>query len=243
VLEASLPFRFDKLGTKAICERQRRLRSRWALPKGSLIDFAVILLGRTVRVDSDDVDGVLPRAEATWVQRLDSALRLGAKRSLVAFWRAGCLRLDVGGLRFYIHHGSDESIKQASANLKTAVGLLDRYDRVRFRRICHDLKNGIIVFPTRGTARAEYHRDIDVCFLRSDYAASGHPGFIALSIVHEATHARMRRLSQATAERRARMEQICIGAQIAFASRVPGVSATIDELRARQSSVRVSDFT
>lgn len=176
------------------------------------------------------------------MQRLDSALRLGAKRSLVAFWRAGCLRLNLSGLTLYVHQGNAESVKQASANLKTAVALLDRYDPVRFRRICHDLKNGIIVFPTRSPARAEYHRDIDVCFLRSDYVASGHPGFIALSIVHEATHARMRHLSHATPERRARMEQICIGAQIAFASRVPGVSATIDQLRVRRSSVRVSDF-
>jgi hypothetical protein len=39
------------------------------------------------------------------------------------------------------------------------------------------------------------------------------------------------------------MEQICIAAQIAFASRVPGVSATIEALRNRQSRVSASDFT
>lgn len=177
------------------------------------------------------------------MQRLESAVRLGAKRSLIAFWRAGCVRLDLGGLRLCVHKASAESVRQASANLRTAVALLDRYDPIRLRRICRDLKTGIIVFPTGSTARAEYHRDVDVCFLRHDYVVSGHPGFIALSIVHEATHARMRRLSHDTPKRRARMEQICIAAQIAFASRVPGISATIDELSARRSNVRVSDYT
>lgn len=61
-------------------------------------------------------------------------------------------------------------------------------------------------------------------------------------IVHEATHARMRRLSHATPERRWRMERICIGAEIAFAMRVPGVEKTVDMLRAKQSRLVVSDF-
>ena len=177
----------------------------------------------------------------TWAQRLRTAIRVGAKRGVLAFWRAGCLRLNLSGLTFYVHDASPEFISNASAKLETAVALLNKYDAVRFRRICRELRNGIIVFPTRGTARAEYHRDVDVCLLRSDYVLTAHPGFIALSIVHEATHARMRHLSHATPERRAKMEQICIAAQIAFASRVPGVSATIEALRNRQS--RVSDFT
>lgn len=81
-----------------------------------------------------------------------------------------------------------------------------------------------------------------MCFLRADYVLSRHPGFIAMLIVHEATHARMRRLSHATPERRWRMERICIGAEIAFAMRVPGVEKTVDMLRAKQSRLVVSDF-
>jgi len=52
----------------------------------------------------------------------------------------------------------------------------------------------------------------------------------------------MRRLSHATPERRWRMERICIGAEIAFAMRVPGVEKTVDMLRAKQSRLVVSDF-
>jgi hypothetical protein len=194
-------------------------------------------------IESDEADGALGSIDGTWLGRAKYALRLWAKKSLLAFWRVGCVRLDIQGLTIYLHDASDESVKKSTVNVKTAVALLDKYDPVRFRRICRDLGNGIIVFPTPGTARAEYHRDVDVCFLKGDFVLSGHPGFIALSIVHEATHARMRRLSHADPARRARMERICINAQIAFASHVPGVSATIDELRARQSRVNASDYT
>jgi len=193
--------------------------------------------------ESDEVDGVRGLTDASWLGRLKYTVRLCAKRSVLAFWRAGCVRLDLRGLTVFVHDASDESVRQATANLGTAVALIDKYDPVRFRRICRDLKNGIIVFPTRSAARAEYHRDVDVCFLRADHVLTGHPGFIALSIVHEATHARMRRLSHATPAQRARMERICIGAEIAFASRVPGVSSTIDVLRTRQSELTVRDFT
>src|SRR6185312_12758343 len=192
--------------------------------------------------ESDEVDGVRGLTDASWLGRLKYTVRLCAKRSVLAFWRAGCVRLDLRGLTVFVHDASDESVRQATANLRTAVALLDKYDPCRFRRICRDLKNGIIVFPTGSAARAEYHRDIDMCFLRADYVLSRHPGFIAMLIVHEATHARMRRLSHATPERRWRMERICIGAEIAFAMRVPGVEKTVDMLRAKQSRLVVSDF-
>lgn len=193
-------------------------------------------------LESDEVDRSLGPADGTWFARVRYALRLTVKRTVVAFWRAGYVRVELGGLTAYVNDTSDETVRRSTANLRTAVALLDKYDPCRFRRICRDLKNGIIVFPTGSAARAEYHRDIDMCFLRADYVLSGHPGFIAMLIVHEATHARMRRLSHATPERRWRMERICIGAEIAFAMRVPGVEKTVDMLRAKQSRLVVSDF-
>lgn len=114
-------------------------------------------------VDQDEVDSVPAPRGATWLRRLESALRLCAKRGVLAFWRLGCVHCDLRGLRFYIHDASKASVEQAMANLKTSVAFLDKYDPIRFRRICRDLKNGVIVFPIPGVARAEYHRDVDVC--------------------------------------------------------------------------------
>jgi hypothetical protein len=224
------------------------VRNAYACASGVRLEVAThvapfIMFGskRSMLVESDEADGALGSIDGTWMGRAKYALRLWAKRSLLAFWRVGCVGLEIRGLTVYVQDVSDESVKQSTANLKTAVALLDKYDPVRFRRICRDLRNGILVIPTPGTARAEYHRDVDVCFLKADFVRTGHPGPIALSIVHEATHARMRRLSHADPARRARMERRCIAAEIAFASRVPGVSATVDELQARRSRVSVSD--
>lgn len=43
-----------------------------------------------------------------------------------------------------------------------------------------------------------------------------------LSIVQDAAHARMRYLPTPTGERVAYMERICMGAELAFVSRLPG---------------------
>jgi hypothetical protein len=99
-----------------------------------------------------------------------------------------------------------------------------------------------MTFPTK-SIDGLYHRDVGVCIVNSDCLLEAHPAYIALLIVHEATHARMRCLPNTTPERRARMERICIGAEITFAARVPGGARSVDALRRARSQIGPSDFT
>lgn len=118
--------------------------------------------------------------------------------------------------------------------------MIERFDPVRLHRIRRDLSNGIVAVP--GPNDALYHRDIGVCVLSTTRLQGDNYVPTALSIVHEATHARMRHLSNSTAERAAQMERICIGAQIAFVSRLPGSGPTLEALLRAQSQMTASYF-
>lgn len=163
-----------------------------------------------------------------------------SKRVVLAVYRAGCERYDISGIRFYLPLRDRKELKRVKANAEQAVRMLERFDPVRLERIRRDLQNGIVVAP--GPNDALYHRDIGVCvlswslLLRENYVSA------VLSIVHEAAHARMRYLPTPTPERAAHMERICIGAEIAFVSRLPGNGPILEALRRMQERMTPTYF-
>lgn len=157
------------------------------------------------------------------------------KRAVFAIYRLGCVRCDISGLIVYLPHSSRQEFDRSEANVRGAVWILDRFDPLRMRRIRRDLSSGIVVVP--GTSSAHYIRDIGVCVLNAKRVLEGTQLSTALSIVHEAAHARMRHLPNNTPERRARMERICIGAEIGFVSRLPDHDSAIEQLQRMQAKM------
>lgn len=168
-------------------------------------------------------------------ERIRFVFRASVKRAAFAFFRLGCVRYDISGLTFYLPFRNNEEFERAKANVKDAVWAIDRFDPSRMRRIRRDLSNGIYAFPIKGAAL--YHRDIGVCVLSQSRLLAGGYVSTALSIVHEAAHARMRYLPNSVPRRRARMERMCIGAEIAFVSRLPDNGPTLAALIREQDQI------
>ena len=172
--------------------------------------------------------------------RLVSAIRAVFKRAMMAVYRVGCERYEISGLTFYLPRRDRHEIERAKVNAQDAVRMLERFDPVRFQRIRRDLRNGIVVVP--GPNDAIYHRDIGICVLGWNLLLRENHVPTALSIVHEAAHARMRCVPTPTPERAAHMERISIGAEIAFVSRLPGNGPTREVLRRLQGRMTPSYF-
>jgi hypothetical protein len=104
--------------------------------------------------------------------------------------------------------------------VEEALGLIKTYDRVRYDRLIRDLKR-IWVVPLVG-ALGTFTPAIASCKLDPRFVLAEPPEMIAAVIVHEATHARLRRWGIGYAEdERARVEAACARQELAFAAKLP----------------------
>jgi hypothetical protein len=106
--------------------------------------------------------------------------------------------------------------------LTLALASIQRYDSVRFCRIKRDIPL-IWIVPTK-PSRAVWNNRLKACILDRDFVYSeiNTPGDIASTIVHEATHARLRNLGIGYDEKvRKRVEDVCIRAQLRFTQKLP----------------------
>jgi len=105
--------------------------------------------------------------------------------------------------------------------LTAALHLIADSDPTRFRRFSRDLR-GILIAGLPGDL-GQYHHTIGYCvigadFLRDDATTTA---LAAATIVHEATHARLRNAGFGYEPAiRPRIEEVCFKAEIAFAERV-----------------------
>ena len=114
-----------------------------------------------------------------------------------------------------------------------AIDLIATYDPRRYHRIRRDIRY-IIVARTPLSEVAEYWPNLRACILDPSFVGSHAAGSIALSIVHEATHARLWKAGVRYGENvRARVERRCILEEIAFARRVPDGGELESEARGR----------
>jgi hypothetical protein len=108
------------------------------------------------------------------------------------------------------------------AKIKRALDLVHGFDPRRLRRIQQDLR--IILAKPGGDGYYVHALRMYVADW-SDVIGST-PVQVALGIIHEATHARIADAGiPYTAERRARIEAICVKQEAAFARRLPGGEA------------------
>jgi hypothetical protein len=149
--------------------------------------------------------------------------------------------VEVDGLGVWCQYLSDSRLDLVRSHLTQALVIIKRFDPMRFQRIKRDLA-GIIVsdFRTAIWPNGIFMEETRTCQLVAAklLAAGGGASLMAaITIVHEATHARLCRLgfnaSAARDERcRIRQERVCKSAELAFLLRVPKSDGVREILRA-----------
>lgn len=111
------------------------------------------------------------------------------------------------------------SSPEARAKVGDAVDVLAHVDARRFRRLRSDVKR-IGVTDIGGAGAGQYWHQLKACVLDSGYAIRTPAPVVAMTLVHEATHARIRRMGvRITPRTLDRIERICTRAELEFAVR------------------------
>jgi hypothetical protein len=106
--------------------------------------------------------------------------------------------------------------------VEEALQLIKTYDRVRYDRLIRDLKR--VWVHTLPESIASYAHALRTCQISARFvlAEDAIPELIAATIVHEATHARLRSCGIDYPEaRRPRVEEVCVRRELAFAAELP----------------------
>lgn len=128
----------------------------------------------------------------------------------------------------------DDSEDPALEAVESALNLIWEVDPRRFRRMRQDVRY-IVVTRTAGSA-GEHWADIRSVLLDAHNANRQVREAIAMTIVHEATHARVRRWGVEISEDLSREEAVCVRAEIAFAKKIPGTDHLIRGAEAKLAS-------
>jgi hypothetical protein len=159
--------------------------------------------------------GPLPRAVRSAARHL--AVRLGQKRTVF-----GVTVVDL------IVRDED---RRAGSAVDLAIGLIARHDPIRHRRMLQDVRY-VVVAHTVGWA-GEYREDIRSILLDASHVLKQSVESCAMVIVHEATHARLCRMGVGRHPDRARIEGVCVRAEIEFARKVAGTERLIVGAKAK----------
>ena len=121
-----------------------------------------------------------------------------------------------------------ENEDELFSRLAAAIDLIERYDPRLRQEIATNLRRVLIT----SASGAHYLRRLKACRLGAQTVLRASNLSLAMTIVHEATHARLEReLSSYSPENRERVERACVEAEIAFAERVPGSESEIANVR------------
>jgi hypothetical protein len=113
--------------------------------------------------------------------------------------------------------------------LDAAFVLLERYAPARFAMLQRDIRR---VWVTGIPSRGAFVRERAMCVLDFDFVTgdSTRHEEIALTMVHEGTHARLARAGFGYEEQlRARIERLCIGSELVVARRLPAAEELVAE--------------
>jgi hypothetical protein len=134
--------------------------------------------------------------------------------------------------------GSEAEIEK----ILEGLSLIKRFDRIRYDRITRDVARIWVRTASGSVARfvaSTWTCDLDWRFVLDEATA---PELIAVTIVHEATHARLFRCGIGYGERmRARVEEVCLRREVAFAARLP--AGTQAHERAAATLVALPDLS
>ncbi len=125
---------------------------------------------------------------------------------------------------------NNDSVERARELAESAFALIKHHDPVQYRRICRHLKRiWVTLIPTYG---GWYNPQLGACVLNEKYVLSKEASVekIALTIVHEATHARLQHLGiQYDEKKRSSIENICMGREVALLRRLPGCEKLLSQ--------------
>jgi|SRR5215472_17490661 len=149
-------------------------------------------------------------------------------------------RLKVPGfdVRFFVYPNRRDR-QRAESRLGEALVLLKQYTPLRLAYLEKDLPK-LSIFVA-GAAYAKCYARIQLCLLDEEYVLGDQTTAIdlALTLVHEGTHARLARAGfRYTDDRRARIERICYGAELVVARRIPGAERSV---RSFERSIAAKD--
>ena len=142
-------------------------------------------------------------------------------------------RREIRGLELRVLLPDKDELATALTKVQEALDLISTYDPRRSRRLHRDLRR---IWVGATPHRGEYDSELDMCVLQFQYVVSPEtsPARLALTIVHEAMHARLARSGIGYSEAlRARVERMCIAAEIDFADRLPGGAPLAQAARQR----------
>jgi len=146
-----------------------------------------------------------------------------------------CPRQNILGVEVRVLLPDRGEFEIAIGKVHDALKLIATHDPRRFARLTRDVRR-IWVGPT--VNRAEWFVELEMCVLRFGYVLSRDTSAarLALTLAHEATHARLDRGGFGyEEERRARLERICVSEEIALAERLPDASTLAADARSRLS--------
>lgn len=142
-------------------------------------------------------------------------------------WRLSETRL-IEGVEVRVFESSPES-QSTFARATAALQLIARSDRMRI----HKLRTGTRGLLFTHAGGGSYLPSLNICRFGIEYSARRTPLQLAMTIVHESTHARLARLGCGyEAEIREEVERTCVGAEITFAEKIPGSQEEIERARA-----------
>ena len=121
--------------------------------------------------------------------------------------------------------------------LDSALALIDKYAPKKFKVLQMDIRS--ILVAGVPTARGSYIHKLRMVELYQEYVldAQTTPASLACLLIHEAQHARLRRLGFGNDETiRNRIEKLCYTAQRNFARLLPNGDALVAEAEARMEA-------
>ena len=127
---------------------------------------------------------------------------------------------------------ASEDQEELFSRLAAAIELIERYDA----RLRHEIATNLRRVLISSASGAHYLSGLQACRLGAQTVLHASTLSLAMTIVHEAMHARLDHEHWSyNPEERERVERACTEAEIAFAERVPGSEneiATVRELLA-----------
>jgi hypothetical protein len=159
------------------------------------------------------------------LRSLISLVRLTIWPLLFALVRWWAPKTRFGRLELVASHTGKEYQRHFSQIIEALQSIAEN-DPNRFRRIERDLR--WIVIASHGGPMYSPH--LNACIFNVAYVEQSTPAQLALAIVHEATHARIRQAGiRPDAAMRGRIEQICVSNEVAFAGKLPGAESLARE--------------
>lgn len=144
-------------------------------------------------------------------------------------------RHDLHGLTVVMHRAGRDHMDACVAKVRVALDLLDEYDPEKLEEMRARF-DYVLIWPYLAASNGAYLHSERACELNCEYVEkeSTAPARVAMTLVHEVTHARQfARHNPKRPMSRPQAEWLCIGAEIAFAGKVPGTEHLIAAARRR----------